>query len=274
MKNEKILNFFSVFVALVSIIFYGVRAIFLAPDTKTEPFQLNQQRKRQFNLYPNCCIATSFSKNNIDNLLLLGYSLNNVGVIPPKLYAFTNDQNLDLHLRAKIEKFFKIVDNYSFHNSYKFLEGYYWDYLQQESCFPVISVTVNGVFNKSPWEISNYVFNKTLPAAVPLHGDMLNGDSNLFVFDPNDKPKGVNSLESYINSYDNWTPLPSEFHVNDYENEFLDFWTRYGNPTFISYSYSTFRNLVSGTKKHADGSFRLYKIMQMIYNNWKRDSSK
>ena len=263
MKNENKLNLISCFIAILSIWICGFRILQQAPDTQTQPHDFNMKRENKIIHNSNCCISTHFSKNKLDQLLLLGYSIAHTGQIPPKLLAFTNDHPISEKEIESISKFFKIVDKS------KEMETYI-----NEECFPVVSVSVEGVFNKSPWDICEYVSNKTLPAAVPQHSDILYPDSNLFVFDPKTNPKNKTTSEGYFQSFQEWTPLPADFYVYDYQNEFLDFWTRYGNPTFIYYSSETYSKLISKSKKHGDGSFRLYKILQRIYNDWQNDFHK
>ena len=256
MKYENSLNVFSIIVAIIAVLISSIKLLFDAPGTTNEPININVTHTQKTILNPKCCIFTTFSKQQIQNLLLLGFSIHTTGRTPPKSFAFNTGHELSNKERNLILPYFEIINSPESAN----------EVLVNNECFPVLSVSVKGVFNKTPWDVCDYDYNISLPAAVPKHSVILYPDQNLLLIDPKQNHSGSFSL-THI-SDEKWSPLPGDLHVNDYNNTFLDFWTRYGNPTYISYSSETYQNLVAHRKKNPNGGFRIYRILQRIYKDW------
>ena len=274
MKKGKLLNFISIIIALVSILIYSIELLKNLPETETAPTALNITRKQSKKLNPKCCIVTEFSRADINNLLLLGFTLKNQGTNPPKAFALSKERSLSANEKESIEKYFVLSTSEQNSNDRKYRKE--WISSSLSDCFPAIYVSPYGVFNKSPWNICDFVFNKTLPAAVPKNEDILAAGHELFVFDPKEDvdEKYWQTPSTYISSFKEWTPLPADFSVTDFENEFLDFWMRYGNPTYITYSPETYQNILANAKNPADGSFRIYRLLKTIYAEYAKYNSK
>ena len=248
-------SWFSWIFAIVSLLSLSVELMAHVPSTTGTP-ELPENKKINVRINKNCCISTFFDNFEIENTLLLGYSLHNVGVNPPKTFAFSKNKISEKN-REKLSKYFDFVEDSS--NATSELLG---------NCFPLISVSSQGVFNKSPWDVCNFVTEETLPAAVPQQGDIVYPDTAMLVVDPRNMTESLfKSFGGYKGPLDKWFNLPSEFSVYDYNNDFLDFWMTYSSPTYIHYSSQTYQELVNGAKKTEDGSYQIYKVLKLIYSD-------
>jgi hypothetical protein len=252
-----VFSWLSWFFAIVSLLSLSLELISRAPSPTGSPVLPESAPKLNVQINKNCCVSSFFDNSEIENILFLGYSLRNLGVIPPKTFAFAKNE-LTEENKNKLAKYFDIV-----------AEGTKATKELLDGCFPLISVSSLGVFNKSPWDICNFATKGKMPAAVPLQGDIVYPDKAMIVFDPSNMRDPIFTMHGeYKGSLDKWFNLPSEFSVLDYENDFLDFWMSFSSPTYIHYSKSTFQEIVSGSKKPENGSFRIFRVLKQIYSNY------
>ena len=219
-----------------------------------------------YNDYSNCCIATILDESSIKQAITLGYSINSTGGFIPKMYAILDSNISEIELNT-LKKYFNIIYSSNDTQSLKFKELLLWRYFQK--CSPLVYVTPNGVFNKDPSKICS-----AKPfSAVSKKGDIVYFDTSLMVIDPQNKVTGNENNEQHFKKFINkvfseWNPLSTDLSVEDYNNEYIDFWLKYSQPTFIHFDESVYKSALKN-EKESSGSQGLYRIILDIVNNAK-----
>jgi hypothetical protein len=85
------------------------------------------------------------------------------------------------------------------------------------------------------------------------------------VLDPKDRPKrGTNepTFAKVINrQLTDWKPLKTDLSVDDFDNEYLDFWMKYNTPTYIHYEDEALDRAIVGDPR-VNASKGLYEIIR------------
>lgn len=257
--------------ALVSVLVLAGDLFFRLPSP-TVPFESSKPSKMETTAaikedsIQDCCLATIISSETARQAVVLGHSLSHTGSVPPKMYAFTTDKIDEKYLKV-IKKYFQVIEAPKENEIGKFTEFLYWTKLK--SCAPVVAVSPIGVFNKPADRLC-----RAKPfASVSKVGDVVYFDSSLMVIDPKDVPKdnSETTWQKYINrEMVEWNPLPSDLSVDDFNNEYIDFWLKYQSPTYIHFTNETFTSAVAKANRSM-GSEGLFKIIKRIVSNAKKD---
>jgi hypothetical protein len=203
---------------------------------------------------PNCCIATVFDSNSIQQTVVLGHSLHRAGSVLPRTFAIlTSPTTANL---SAVEKYFQIINASS--TTVLYPELLFWSEL---NCAPVVAVTHTGLFNRP----ADRLCSLQPFGAVSRIGEVVYFEPNLMILDPTNKIKEIKEMESFskfINQeITDWRPIPSELSVADVDHDYLNFWLLYGTPTFIHFGEDTFQKAVRG-EKNSTGSFALFDIIR------------
>lgn len=258
-------------------------------ESNNKPNDAKQHKIEKSNINERCCIATIFDQSSIKQTIALGYSIkssykrnNYKNQDIPKTFAlFTSDKDDNFKITEKelsvLKKYFDIVNisNKQQETTNNMIELLFWTTEELKNCFPVVALTHNGLFNKAPIEICN-----SIPfSAVSKTGDIVFFDTSLMVLDPSTHPGKLNKeyeknkknkqFKRYINyQITDWKLLSTDLSVQDYNNDFLDFWLKYGTPTFIHFEDNTFYNSINGINK-TSGSPEIFKIIVKIIDEVK-----
>ncbi|KAK8842565.1 hypothetical protein M9Y10_025423 [Tritrichomonas musculus] len=264
---------------------------FLEKENNKQSTELQTHYDDELVINENCCIATIFEKSSIQQTILLGYSLlkansndensKNHKYTIPKTFALFILENDDISISENellaLKKYFEIInitsEQLKLTNNMK--ELLFWTTPELKKCYPLVGLAHNGLFNKAP----NRICNSIPFSAVSKTGDVVFFDTSLMVLDPTKHPGQMNEkynknnknkqFKKYINyQITNWKPLPTDLSVEDYNNEFLDFWMKFGTPTFIHYEDSTFYNAINNVNK-TSGSQEIFKIITKLANEVK-----
>ena len=224
----------------------------VSPQSNGLPKNFNEKiNKTTKRAHPNCTIAVHFGQEDIASLIVLGYSLNNIEESPPKAFAFYDDnENLTEYEEQEISKYFTI---------YRYPEVQRNPEIFNYSS-PIINISVNGVFSRSPWEACDA---KT-PAAVPLRDNILIFNSKFVVYkDIKEYFAGENSL--YIRS-DSMNTLPPYYAIEDAATDKVNFWFSYQFPMYVYYSRTTFKSLIRKKNTITKGSLIIYRLLLNVFN--------
>ena len=266
--------------AWISFIFAGISLLLLSFDLIiSAPIPISDNVKSNENIIqstyskenPKCCIATLFGKNDIKQLLVLGYSLHQFNSNPPKMYALSK-HNISDDNRKLIQKYFEIVDVFNMTNPPKFHQTLFWEL---DDCSPVVAVDVNGFFASNV----NGLCNAKPFSSIARNGDPFLFDSSIMVLDPLlppdfDESISENQWKNYINRIiTKWNPLKSNLCVNDKNENFLDFWMTFGQPVYIHFSEKTFRAIQNKSRTPPKGSVnvftfiapKIFKILKKLF---------
>lgn len=261
---QLIVNNISWILSAAVIVFVSISLLMKIEDTQDgyEQYWQTNSQNPEINL-SNCCIATTFNRDTALNAIVLGHSLHNLGINNIRIFAFS--KNKDTSEKQKIiESLFNYTEYNTNNNDEKSIYNNFWIANQ---CKRVISVSPMGIFNKFPFEACK----STGFSAVAQLNDIIKYDSHFFALDTEDI-KG-NHLDILFDGkitgiYHDYNPLPTDYCVKDYFNEFLDFWSRFASPTYITYSSKTFSSALS--KKFAnsdrDSSIYLYPLIYKVVN--------
>ncbi|KAH0787513.1 hypothetical protein GPJ56_008507 [Histomonas meleagridis] len=213
-----------------------------------------------------CCLATIVDENNIKQALVLGHSLSQVSPKIPKIIALQTSQ-IPSDKKEQLSKYFEIHEVINQTQNLSHQELIYWEL---EEYYPVIAVRANGVFNSSPYKLCS-----APPfSAVSNRGDAIFFDTSFMVLDPKQKLQQDKSTKKFYDLANgqiiDWNPLRTDSSVEDYSNEYIDFWLRYSTPIYIHYADDVFSNALSGSGQ-TTGSKGLYKIILEIVQKAKRD---
>lgn len=296
--------YFSWALAILSIFIFMIDLFIRAPDPvnpfikndlidydqieiDNKPKNSHQYRENRLNNNEKCCIATIFDQSSIKQTIALGYSILNSynnfqnHTVPKTFALFTADNNNNYNISNNelltLEKYFRVINISTTQQEITngMIELLFWTIPELKNCFPVVALTHNGIFNKAPIDICN-----SIPfSAVSKTGDIVFFDTSLMVLDPSKHPgkldkkyeknKKNKQFKRYINyQITDWKPLPTDLSVEDYNNDFLDFWLKYGTPTFIHFEENTFFNSIKGINQ-TNGSREIFKIIVKIINQVK-----
>ena len=244
-----IIAFFSVFCLTIELMLNLETPKNIYSTTKVDP-----------KITSHCCLATLVNENNIQQALVLGHSLFSQTPSIPKVVALQTSP-LSSDQKELLSKYFEIYDVINKTTTVQFHELLYWTELQ--SYFPVIAVNANGVFNSSP---ANLCHARPF-SAVSNRGDSIFFDTSLMILDPTQELNPDSSTKNFHNlansqNFD-WNPLRTDSSVEDYSNEYIDFWLGYSKPIYIHFSVDVFRNALRGSKS-TPGSKGLYNIISGI----------
>lgn len=228
-----------------------------ASDGYEQYWQSNSQRP-EINV-SECCIATVFDEETALNAIVLGNSLQNLGIDNIRIFAFSKYEAAS-EKQAIIQSLFNYTQ-YTFNrNERNSTMEKFWIANQ---CKRVVYATPTGIFNKFPIDACK----STGFASVAKLNDIAQFDYKFFAVDPEQiEGHHIDLLfnEKVRRVYNDYNPLPTESCVKDYASGFLDFWTRFATPTFVRYSPKTFENALSGKSVNADryGSIYLYPLIK------------
>ncbi|OHT08635.1 hypothetical protein TRFO_22710 [Tritrichomonas foetus] len=228
---------------------------------KNPNFNRNQETETENESIPDgCCIATILNSKTIKQGIALGYSLNATNGFRPKSFAILTSSIPESDLSI-VKQYFNVIDVTSDLSNHKYEQYFFWSHLKE--CSPVVAVTPSGVFNKPPTKLCT-----AKPfSAVSKKGDVVFFDTSLMVLDPNMPPPDPKNTDfkfsKFITRNIEWNPLSTDLSVEDYSNEYIDFWLKYSSPTFIHFDDDTFKKAASGNEK-SHGSQGLYAIIKRI----------
>ena len=244
--------------ALFLIILLSFQLLYDIPDVSKLPNPFIEEISNPLTKIPNsCCIATIFDSNSFLKTLSLGYSLHNLGSYPPRSIAFLTS-DLSSQKFNLISKYFEIINISNSIKSLKFQELIYWNLTD---CYPLITVSNSGIFNKSP----NNLCNIKPFSAVSQRGDIVFFDTHLMIINPQEKIEEAEneySFSKFINNkFINWNSLSTDLSVEDYDNDFLDFWMKFSSPTYIHFNDDTFKRAYEG-KSFGSGSRAIFQLLK------------
>jgi len=248
------------FFALLSVLFLSYEIILRTPDVEIGKVPYFVENDIIEKAIESCCISTIFDSHSIRQAVVLGHSLNHLGSKPPKMFAFFLD-NITEHNLSEVSKYFSVINGYN--HGLKYSELLHWSL---KECNPVIAVSKNGAFYKEPTKICN---SKPF-SSVSQRGDIVFFDPSLMVLNPTDNidaSKEEGSFKRFINDrYPEWNPLPSDLSVEDYDNDFLDFWCKFSSPTYVHFNDDTFNRAIKGNSA-GTGSKALYLLIKRMIND-------
>lgn len=285
-RNISFVTYFSWGLAFFMILILNINLFFQLPNLTSEEasFQDNDHQSNQNPISTSqdnplinqkCCIVTIFDSSSIKQTISLGYSIfksykQNSSKYKPKLFALFKHSSIKPIEITSIEKYFSIInitiEEQQLVNDMDPLLFWTNQELKTHGCFPIVGLTNLGVFHKNPTEICNHQ-----PfSAVSSKGDVVFFDPSLMVLDPSQNPMEMTPIstpqkltfQKYINNrITNWTPMSTALSVDDYNNEYLDFWLKYSSPTFVHFQNDVFVSAVNG-KNQSTGSPGLYAIIK------------
>lgn len=251
-------------VAVASIVILSFEMFLVAPSPPQEI--INNYQAPKLNNYENielnkeCCLVTIFDSTTVKQTLTLGFSLYYSGGDIPKTYAIMTSKIKQKEFES-LNRYFTVIDAINT-TDYRWKEELNWMFF--DDCSPVVAVSNNGVFTQP----LNRICNAKPFSAVSHKGDVVYFDTSLMVLDPlqileKDKKKYKN-FDQFINQYfPKWNPLPTDLSVDDFENEYIDFWLKYNHPNYIHFTKEIFDDALNNKQK-GGGSPGLYDIIKRV----------